>query len=129
MEPKFTRTGFILYVSCYEACVDFYRNVLHLPTLFDTSTLTCFEFGFSYLMVESGGPSPRLSDHATCLRLNVPDVKERAKSLKALGVTVDFQEHDWGTVAKFEDPAGNLIAFKDDSRFEQQVAGAAPKIS
>ncbi|MFT5200492.1 MAG: lactoylglutathione lyase, partial [Planctomycetota bacterium] len=40
-----------------------------------------------------------------------------------------FQEHDWGTVAKFEDPAGNLIAFKDDSRFEQQVAEAAPKIS
>lgn len=123
MEAQFTRTGFILYVPNYEDCARFYRRVLGLPVLFETSTLTCFEFGPSYLMVEPGGPAELSADHATCLRLNVPDVKAHADRVKAQGVAVDYQEHEWGTVAKFEDPAGNLIAFKDDLRFEQQVAG------
>ncbi|MDF1839216.1 MAG: VOC family protein [Planctomycetota bacterium] len=124
MEPQFTRTGFILYVPQYEACVNFYSRVLKLPTLFTTGDLTCFELGDSYLMVEPGGPERRDAEHPTCLRLNVPDVKGQADRLQAQGVPVDYQEHDWGTVAKFEDPAGNLIAFKDDLRFERQVSGA-----
>ncbi len=39
------------------------------------------------------------------------------------GIEVDYQEHPWGTVVKFRDPDGNFRAFKDDEKFEQQIAG------
>lgn len=125
----FTRTGFILYVDSYRACVDFYREVLGLSVLFDGPGLTCFAFGESYLMVEQDdedGAHAGALRHRTCLRMNVPDVRVQADRLAALGVAVDYQEHDWGTVAKFVDPAGNLCAFKDNARFEEQVRGHDP---
>ena len=61
----------------------------------------------------------------TCLRMNVSDVKGWAKRLQSLGVDVNYQEHDWGTVVKFRDPDGNLCAFKDSPKFEAQVADHA----
>ena len=121
---SFSRTGFLLYVDAYPACVAFYRDVLGLPVLFDTPELTCFAFGESYLMVEQSderhGARPD-ARYPTCLRMNVPDVRARADELAERGVVVDYQEHAWGTVAKFTDPAGNLCAFKDDATFERQV--------
>lgn len=42
-------------------------------------------------------------------------------------MAVDYQEHDWGAVAKFVDPAGNLCAFKDDATFERQWAEGVQK--
>jgi lactoylglutathione lyase len=119
-----TRTGFILYVEEYPACVAFYRDAVGLPVLFDTPDLTCFAFGESYLMVERDDREPvpeRDGHHRTCLRLNVPDIRAYADALAARGVAVDYQEHAWGTVAKFVDPAGNLCAFKDDATFERQL--------
>jgi lactoylglutathione lyase len=53
--------------------------------------------------------------------MNVPNVREFTDRLIANGVKVDYQEHDWGTVAKFTDPDGNLCAFKDDATFEKQI--------
>lgn len=49
---NFDRTGFILYTINYEACVTFYEKALELKKMFETDTLTCFEFGGAYLMVE-----------------------------------------------------------------------------
>ncbi|WP_265562963.1 VOC family protein [Sphingomicrobium arenosum] len=123
---QFTRTGFILYVMPYEECVAFYRDIVGLRQMFETPDLTTFVFGGSYLMVERededhGGAGQ--GRYATCLRMNLPDVRAMADRLIAAGVDVDYQEHDWGTVAKFVDPAGNLCAFKDDATFEAQVAG------
>lgn len=124
-QVQITRTGFILYVRKYPECAAFYHDVLGLPKMFETPDLTCFQFGGSYLMVErddedeverSGRPS-----YPTCLRMNVHDVRSYADRLIQHGVAVDYQEHEWGTVAKFVDPAGNLCAFKDDAKFEQQV--------
>jgi lactoylglutathione lyase len=66
-------------------------------------------------------PLQRQESHAGCLRLNVPNVKQFADALSNRGISVDYQEHPWGTVAKFLDPDGNLCAFKDDEKFEQQV--------
>ena len=119
----FTRTGFILYVEPYEECVAFYRDLIGLSPMFDTPALTCFDFGGSYLMVERAdeGEDTSFASYPTCLRMNVPDVKSFADDLAAKGLEVDYQQHGWGTVAKFEDPAGNLCAFKDDEKFEQQV--------
>ena len=53
------RTGVILNTENYQACVDFYHSVFGLEVLFDDQQgdfkLTCFDFGGSYLMVETGG--------------------------------------------------------------------------
>lgn len=111
---KFTRTGIILYTINYIACRDFYGNVLNLPILFATHELTCFAFGDSYLMVEKDVPSShpqngQQSRVRTCLRMNIPDVKTLAKDLKSKHIQVDYQEHPWGTVAKFYDPDGNTL--------------------
>lgn len=121
------RSGFILYVRAYEACVEFYGEVLGLPLMFRTDELSCFAFGGAYLMVElddtyylEGGQDERTR---SCLRMNVVDVKEWADRVAGAGVAVDYQEHSWGTVAKFRDPDGNLCAFKDSAGFEAQVKG------
>jgi len=130
MKPKppsmtFDRTGFILYTLRYSECVDFYGNLVGLPLLFETETLTCFQFGGAYLMVEiddeHDGITPEPTRLKTCLRINVSDVKALAEELTRKGVSVDYQEHSWGTVAKFFDPDGNLCAFKDSGKFEKQV--------
>lgn len=82
------------------------RDVLDLEVLFATSTLTAFRLGGSYLLVEQDDPREGIERPAhdfVCLRMNVPDV---------------------AAVAKFRDPDGNLCAFKDDEKFEQQVEGS-----
>ena len=121
----FDRTGIILYTLRYLECVEFYQNILELPVLFSTSTLTCFKFGESYLMVEIDDKSEGVAEDQkrirTCLRMNVQNVKAFADKLKSNGIEVDYQEHDWGTVAKFFDPDGNLCAFKDSEKFEKQI--------
>lgn len=123
---NFDRSGFILYVEAYEACVEFYANILRLPIMFDTDALTCFAFGGSYLMVELDD-RPNVSEKSPpgsepiCLRMNVSDVKSLAEQLKGAKVEVDYQEHSWGTVAKFHDPDGNLCAFKDSQGFDKQI--------
>ena len=98
--------------------------------MFETENLTCFEFGNSYLMVElddeydgNNGGKGRIK---TCLRMNVPNVKKLADKLVAKNVRVDYQEHSWGIVAKFYDPDGNLCAFKDSGKFENQIADFKP---
>ncbi len=120
---KLDRTGIILYVLNYTECVMFYQDVLELPVLFQTSTLTCFELGATYLMVEQEDETVELNDGRakTCIRMNVSNIKEEADRLKRLGIKVDYQEHDWGIVAKFHDPDGNLCALKDSQLFEKQV--------
>ena len=122
---KFDRTGFILYTLKYEECISFYANVLELETMFTSDNLTCFKFGDSYLMVELDDEYYKSeSDKGrvrTCLRMNVANVKKLTEKIRAKGITVDYQEKSWGTVAKFFDPDGNLCAFKDSEKFEKQV--------
>ena len=122
---SFTRTGFILYTRKYRECVSFYQDILELPTLFESGELTCFAFGASYLMIEpaeQAADSAASSAHRSCLRMNVANIRERSDALIRKGITVDYQEHAWGTVAKFVDPDGNLCALKDDETFERQVS-------
>lgn len=122
---NFDRTGIILYVLNYQECISFYKNILRLKIMFSTEMLTCFEFGSSYLMVELDdtydGSAEVHTRIKTCLRMNVPDVKTLANTLKAQRIEVDYQEHSWGTIAKFYDPDGNLCAFKDSDTFEKQI--------
>ncbi|SNQ44734.1 VOC family protein [Cellulophaga lytica] len=122
----FKRTGIILYTIEYKKCVDFYENILELNKMFETESLTCFEFGNSYLMVELddeyNGTQTESERIKTCLRMNVSNVKILANKLIEKNIEVDYQEHTWGTIAKFFDPDGNLCAFKDNETFEKQIA-------
>jgi len=123
---KFNRAGIILYTIEYKKCVAFYNKILELNKMFETENLTCFEFGNSYLMVEFDnehiGENQSKTDRIkTCLRMNVPNVKLLADKLISKNIEVDYQEHSWGTIAKFFDPDGNLCAFKDSPKFEKQI--------
>ena len=123
---NFDRTGIILYTINYQECVHFYEQILELNILFVAENLSCFEFGYSYLMVElddeyddrNERPDERIK---SCLRMNVPNVEQWVKKLTAKNIKVDYQEHSWGTVVKFFDPDGNLCAFKDSEKFEKQI--------
>ena len=123
---EFDRTGIILYTIEYKKCVEFYEIILGLKKMFESENLTCFKFGQSYLMVELddeyNGQKTETERFRTCLRMNVPNVKLLAEKLTAENIKVDYQEHSWGTIAKFLDPDGNLCAFKDSGNFEKQIA-------
>lgn len=123
---KIERTGLILYVRAYEKCIAFYTDVLNLSVLFQNEELTCFDFFGTYLMVEREDRFEYLEDDSSiknysCLRINVDDVKTVSEDLKKQGVQVDYQEYSWGKAAKFKDPEGNLIAFKDEESFAKQI--------
>ncbi len=117
------QTGFILYTIEYEKCVAFYENVLKLDVLYRREQLTCFDFHGSYLMVELDDETTETvvtlpKRDRTCLRLNVPDVKEACKVLEEHSIPYDYYEFDWGTIAKFRDPDGNLIGFRSAQEHE-----------
>ena len=122
---KFDRTGIILYTIEYKKCVEFYESTIGLKRMFASENLSCFEFGSSYLMVELDdtydADQPESKRIKTCLRMNVQNVRQLADKLIAQNIAVDYQEHSWGTVAKFFDPDGNLCAFKDSEKFEKQI--------
>jgi len=121
------QASLVLYTLAYDACVAFYREVLGLPVLFSTPDLVCFRWGQASLMVErEDEPATRgaRAGHPSCIRFLVDDVLAHTAQLRRQGIEVDYQEHDWGTVAKFEDPDGNLCAFKDLAGFERQVSDA-----
>jgi lactoylglutathione lyase len=122
---KFDRTGIILYTIEFEKCLHFYEDILELKKIFESENLTCFEFGNTYLIVELDdeydGNQTESERIKTCLRMNVQNVKSLADKLTSKNVKVDYQEHSWGTVAKFFDPDGNLCAFKDSEKFEKQI--------
>ncbi len=124
---KIERTGLILYVRNYDDCIAFYSRTLRLEILFQNEDLCCFDFYGTYLMVEKEDRSEYLNlnpnpiKNFSCIRMNVKNVKDFAEFLAHRNVEVDYQEHPWGKVAKFKDPDGNLIAFKDEGGFSKQV--------
>ena len=122
---KFNKTGIILNTENYQACVTFYGEILGLAQLYQIDrpgeTLTCFDMGGAYLMVETGGTSqPEGKTLETCpvkFRFNVDDVSDAAAELMACGVGVTVKEHDWGTTGEFHDPDGNRCALRSDRDF------------
>lgn len=123
---KVARTGLILYVQHYEACIQFYTEILELPLLFKNENLTSFDFFGTYLMVEKEDRVAYLNNiseikNTLCIRMNVADVYTISEVLKNKNISVNYQEHSWGNVAKFKDPEGNLLAFKDELGFVKQI--------
>lgn len=130
MQPPFTprTTGIILGTERFAVCVKFYRDVLGLPVWFEKHELVCFRFGDGYLMIETGGMAldreKRNSENPTILRFNVDDVAAAAAELTKRGVSIEMKTFDWGTVATFTDPDGNICELKnaDDPFFKGILA-------
>ncbi len=120
------QTGFILYTIKYKDCIEFYEHVLGLKVMYRKETLTCFDFHGSYLMVELDDETDQVEASVpgrdrTCLRLNVSDVKEACTVLDKYMVPYTYQEFDWGTIAKFRDPDGNLVGFRSAKEHEADM--------
>jgi len=123
------RTGVILNVERFDACVAFYRDAFSLPVMFELREgdfrLTCLQFGGAYLMIESGGvaqPSGKsVAENATKLRFNVADIQEAGGSLRARGIEVSIEHSAWGAAIHLYDPDGNRIGLRDETGFRQQV--------
>jgi len=116
------RSGLILKSVRKSQCVDFYRNVLQLPVLFENDFLTCFAMGASYLMIEPLTEIVR-SKHvdSQVIRLNVHDPLEEHRRLVAMGIDSSHQVFDWGEIVVLFDPDGNQIELKDESSFAKQI--------
>jgi len=109
--------GIILGTEHYEACLQFYRDVIGLPVWFTKDGLCCLHYGAGYLMIETGGAAREQrkpnTENPTMLRFNVKDVHASAALLTAQGVAVAVKTYDWGTVGTFCDPDGNACELKD----------------
>ena len=122
---NFTKAGIILFTENYAQCVAFYGTVLELDLLHQIDRpgerLTTYALGNAYLMIETGGiasPSPKsVQQNPTKFRFNVPDVVGTADRLKSKGVHVSVAAYDWGTIAEFTDPDGNVCALRSDEGF------------
>ena len=115
---KIERPGIILFTEQYEQCVDFYKETVGLPFLYDKDGLTCFDFGGAYLMIESGYKVEAMRDITsaqTIIRFNVKDVKNTADVLISRGVHVEIHKFEWGIVGNFQDPDSNWCQLKDQT--------------
>ncbi|MEM7116990.1 MAG: glyoxalase/bleomycin resistance/dioxygenase family protein [Chloroflexota bacterium] len=96
------RTGIILNTERYAECVDFYRHVFNLPTMYakrddDGFALTCFEFGGAYLMVETGGVAKdgekSIEESPAKLRFNVSNIDDALQTIQAYGIEATIEPH------------------------------------
>ncbi|MGP4108567.1 VOC family protein [Virgibacillus sp. L01] len=112
---NFKEFGTILFVEQYEACINFYKNVLQLKVNFEKADLVSFNVSNGYLMVERGGISSHnekgRQQNPVVLRFDVNDVDEAVSALEKHGVSFLNKrlEFDWGVIAVFLDPDGNRI--------------------
>jgi len=121
-------SGFILYTINYKECVHFYENLLGLKVFYRKETLTCFDFHGSYLLVEVDDETDETQAtipkrDRTCIRINVENVKQACQVLDQHSIAYNYGEHDWGTIAKFRDPDGNLIGFRSNKEHERDKVG------
>ncbi|WP_109314847.1 VOC family protein [Pseudovibrio ascidiaceicola] len=108
--------GVILFTERFEACVAFYEHMLGLTVIERAQELVSFQLGGGYLMVERGGHGSERQKSRTqnpcVLRFNMDDIDTAIDVLRAKGLDVKAQVFDWGTIAAFTDPDGNLCELK-----------------
>lgn len=127
------KTGVILYTREYKATVAFYKTVLELPILYVKDNLACFDFCGSYLMVEQDDEENLIQNNEKnsrdkfCVRFNVDDVSIFCTQLKTHSVKFDYYEFDWGQLAKFRDPDGNLIGIRSNKEHLEDIQNARVK--
>jgi lactoylglutathione lyase len=100
--------GIILFVENFDECEKFYAETIGLQVLNRAKTLTRFEFGNAYLMLEGeDSHSHNATRGSFVIRFNVGDLVSAANYLKQQGVEFVTREFDWGSIAVFTDPDGN----------------------
>ena len=130
MFMKIKRTGLILNTENYKACVNFYKEIFNLPILFQKSdsdfALTCFEFGSSYLMVETGGfgesNGKSLQNSPIKIRFNVENCDSTLEYLNKKGINAKIERFDWGSNINIFDPDGNRIGLRDEKMFVNDIS-------
>lgn len=123
------RTGVILNTENYDECVSFYETVFGLDVLYREADadfrLTCFSFGGSYLMIETGGfacPAGKTArESAAKLRFNVSDIEGTREQLRSHGIETEVRRQPWGSTIDVHDPDGNRISIRDEPTFLAQL--------
>jgi lactoylglutathione lyase len=126
---KTSRTGIILNTQNFEACREFYKDILGLEELFSKNEnghkLSCLEFGGAYLMVETGGyanpEGKSVKESPAKLRFNVPSLEDAQRFLNARGIDARISRFDWGSTINIFDPDGNRIGIREESEFVAQI--------
>ncbi|NNF22219.1 MAG: glyoxalase/bleomycin resistance/dioxygenase family protein [Saprospiraceae bacterium] len=123
---EINQTGIILYTVNYLDCIKFYNHIMGLEILYKKESLTCFDFLGSYLMIEIDDEFNKTETLAPvrdrlCLRMNVPDVKEACKALDKHNIPYSYGEYEWGIIAKFRDPDGNLLGFRSAKEHQEDI--------
>jgi len=119
------RTGIILNTHNYDACVAFYRDLFGLRVLYEKEDgdfrLTCFEFGGSYLMVETEGVArageKTIAQNPTKLRFNVADIESAQVLVTKHGIDAEIEHYEWGDTINISDPDGNRVGIRDEVSF------------
>ena len=114
---KSIRTGIILKTENFTECVGYYKNIIGLSIEFVSAKgdfkMTQFDFGGSYLLVETGGISKpggkNVLENPSVLRLDVEDIYQVASDFNKLNLEVQVDEYDWGNIIIIFDPDGNRI--------------------
>lgn len=123
------RTGIILNVGKFDACVGFYRDLFGLETLFEERhgafRLACFGVGGSYLMIETGGiaksEGKSVEESAAKIRFNVSDIEAALQAVRAYGIDAEITANDWGSTIDIYDPDGNRVGIRDERTFESRI--------
>ena len=119
---KITKSGLIIKTNKAAECIHFYKEILKLQTLFESSFLTCFGISGNYLMIEPNPSSANEINHELLvLRMNVDNVVAERDYLISKGVESFYNKFEWGEILTFFDPAGTRIELKDSIQFEKQI--------
>jgi len=125
------KTGLILYTEKYQETVAFYKNIFGLKTLYQKDDLTCLDFHGTYLMIElddeinlvEQDKSAKVRDKF-CVRFNVPNVKQACQELDKHNIQYNYDEFEWGQIAKFRDPDNNLVGIRSAKEHNSDVLNA-----
>ncbi|ENM5936011.1 VOC family protein [Vibrio mimicus] len=118
---EFLRTGIIVKTEHYNKCFDFYHDIIGLKLIEEQSEhsfkLAHFEFGSSYLMVETGGRAYQsgksVDMNPSVIRFDVADIEKVKLALKMHRVDINYYEYEWGKLVIVFDPDGNQVEFKE----------------
>lgn len=126
------KTGIILYTRNYSETVSFYKDTFGLRELYKKERLTCFDFNGSYLMIELDDDENLVEPDGNgrlkfCVRFNVENVKQACSKLDALNIPYQYYDFDWGQLAKFKDPDGNLIGIRSSKEHLEDIIEGAKK--
>jgi lactoylglutathione lyase len=105
--------GVILFVEKFYECEKFYAETIGLRILYRKESLTAFEFGNGYLMLEAESSEIRKAARGSfVLRFNLRDLVGASNHLKQQGIDVVVHDFDWGSIAAFTDPEGTRCELK-----------------